>query len=80
MNELSKNAQVPQCDKTAVSSNSIYGYALEIRSINYNGNWFRHYNHKLYRTEDCARDAIYQMKDFKFYDGFEWRVVPLYCH
>jgi hypothetical protein len=61
-------------------SGTIYGYALEIRSINYNGNWFRHYNHKLYRTEDCARDAIYQMKDFKFYEGFEWRVVPLYCH
>ena len=60
-------------------SGSIYGYALEIRSINYNGNWFRHYNHKLYRTEDCARDAIYQMKDFKFYEGFEWRVVPLNC-
>ena len=74
-----KKEQALQLQQTGVSG-SIYGYTLEIKSKNYKGNWFRHYNHKLYKTVDSAENAIEQMKDYSFYSNFEWRIVALYCH
>ena len=71
--------QALQLQQTGVSG-SIYGYALEIIAKDYKGSWFKHYNHKLYETEDSAKNAIEQMKDFIFYSDFEWRIVPIYCH
>lgn len=76
---LADVTQALQLLQTGVSC-SIYGYTLEIKSKNYKGNWFRHYNNKLYKTKDSAENAIEQMKDYPFYSNFEWRIVALYCH
>ena len=76
---LTELDQALQLQQTGVSG-SIYGYALEIIAKDYKGSWFKHYNHKLYETEDSAKNAIEQMKDFIFYSDFEWRIVPIYCH
>lgn len=77
--KIAENTQALQLQQTGVSG-SIYGYALEIIAKDYKGSWFKHYNHKLYETEDSAKNAIEQMKDFIFYSDFEWRIVPIYCH
>lgn len=57
----------------------IYGYGVEFsnitRDVKY---WEAHYNHKVYKTEKEAVDAIRQMKLTGLYKNYEFRKFPLF--
>jgi len=60
-----------------------YGFIIEFKPINREGNhWKNHWNHKVYTTNKAADEAIEQMKKaYDFYkNDYEWRIIELYCN